>query len=188
MSALGLQRVRTVFLDRDGTINVKAASGDYVTSPTELVLLPGAAKAVAALNAACLRTVLVTNQRWLSEKSADPACYAAVHDRLEQLLADQGAWLDAAYYCPHARDVCDCRKPGIGMLLRAAREHSFDLAESVMIGDSDTDVMAGRAAGTATVLLRANGGGADSADVVVEDLAAAVRLILDVREKATTFA
>lgn len=66
MAAADLRNVRTVFLDRDGTINVKAAEGDYIRSPAELELLPGAATALAALNAAGLRTVLVTNQRWLS--------------------------------------------------------------------------------------------------------------------------
>jgi D-glycero-D-manno-heptose 1,7-bisphosphate phosphatase len=153
-----LRNVRTVFLDRDGTINVKAAEGEYIRSPVELVLVPGAAEAVAALNAAGLRTVLVTNQRWLSEPSADPTHFAAIQDRLRQLLADQGARLDAAYHCPHAANSCDCRKPLAGMLIRAAAEHSFDVAESVMIGDSDADVTAGRAAGAATILLRAGGG------------------------------
>ncbi|MGE2816593.1 D-glycero-alpha-D-manno-heptose-1,7-bisphosphate 7-phosphatase [Mycobacterium heidelbergense] len=175
---MDLRHVRTVFLDRDGTINVKAAEGEYIRSPAELVLLPGAAKALAALNAAGIRTVLVTNQRWLSEPSADPACFAATQDRLQELLAEEGARLDAAYHCPHAADSCDCRKPLGGMLFRAAREHDLDLAESVMIGDSDADVMAGRAAGAATVLLRPGGGEAANADVVVDDLAAAVRLIL----------
>jgi D-glycero-D-manno-heptose 1,7-bisphosphate phosphatase len=182
VAALDLRNVRTVFLDRDGTLNVKAAEGSYITSPAELVLLPGAAKAVAALNAAGLRTVLVTNQRWLSTSSADPAGFAAVQDRLEHLLADEGARIDAAYHCPHAAGTCDCRKPLAGMLFRAAREHNVDLAESVMIGDSDSDVMAGRAAGTATVLLRAGGGAAGDADVVVDDLAAAVQLILRANE------
>ncbi|OBG57493.1 HAD-IIIA family hydrolase [Mycobacterium sp. E3339] len=177
-----LRNVRTVFLDRDGTINVKAPDGEYIRSPDELVLLPGAARAVAALNAAGLRTVLVTNQRWLSEPAADTARFAAVHQRLEQLLADEGARIDAAYHCPHAAASCDCRKPEAGMLLRAAREHGFALTESVMIGDSDADVQAGRAAGAATVLLRAGGGTAAGADVVVDDLAAAVRLILGARE------
>lgn len=182
MAALDLCNVRTVFLDRDGTINVKAAKGEYIMSPGEMVLLPGAARAVAAMNAAGLRIVLVTNQRWLSQQSADPAIFAAVQDRLEQLLADEGARLDAVYHCPHAADSCDCRKPLAGMLLRAAREHSLDLKESVMIGDSDTDVMAGKAAGTATVLLRAGGKNAAGADVVVEDLAAAVQLILSAKK------
>ena len=64
------------------------------------------------------------------------------------------------------------------MLLRAAREHGFDLAEAVIVGDSDTDLMAGRSAGTATILLRPNGGGQVAADAVSRDLEAAVRLIL----------
>ena len=181
-----LRKVRTVLLDRDGTINVKATVGKYVTSPAALVLLPGAGQAVAALNAARLRTVLVTNQRWLSEPSADPRRYAAVHARLEQLLAHEGAWLDAAYYCPHEAGACDCRKPGPGLLLRAAREYGFDLAEAVMVGDSDADLMAGRSAGAATILLRADGGSAVGADAVVEDLAAAVRLILRAGQDATS--
>ena len=178
MSALNLRDLHTVFLDRDGTINVKAAIGEYIRTRAELVLLPGAAKAVAALNAAGLRTILVTNQRWLSEESADPGCYAAVHARLKQLLALEGAWLDAAYHCPHASGTCACRKPGAGMLHRAAREHNFDLAGAVIVGDSDTDLLAGQASGTATILIRGNGSGAVSTDAVVDDLGAAVRLIL----------
>lgn len=175
---MDLRTVRTVFLDRDGTINVKAAEGEYITSPADVVLLPGAAEAVAALNAAGLRTVLVTNQRWLSGRSADPAGFAAVQDRLDRLLADHGARLDATYHCPHAADTCDCRKPSAGMLFRAAAEHSFDLAESVMIGDTDSDVLAGKSAGTVTILLRSGGENGVGADIVVDDLAAAVDLIL----------
>lgn len=171
---MDLRNVRTVFLDRDGTINVKAPEGEYIRTPDELVLLPGAAKAVAALNSAGVRTILVTNQRWLSTPSADPARFAAVQKRLEELLADEGARLDAVYHCPHATDSCDCRKPLAGMLLRAAQEHGFDLEESVMIGDSESDVRAGTAAGAATIRL----GGGEGADYVVDDLAAAVRLIV----------
>jgi D-glycero-D-manno-heptose 1,7-bisphosphate phosphatase len=179
-----LRKVRTVFLDRDGTINVKAPQGEYITSPVDLVLLPGAAEAVAGLNAAGIRTVLVTNQRWLSTRSADLASFAAIEQRLDQLLAAHGARLDAAYHCPHAANACDCRKPGTGMLLRAAREHNLDLTEAVMIGDSSTDVLAGRMAGMATVLLCARGADAGGADAVAEDLAAAVQLILVPRVSA----
>ncbi|SPM35257.1 Histidinol phosphatase or a related phosphatase [Mycobacterium rhizamassiliense] len=176
---MDLRNVRTVFLDRDGTINVKAAEGEYIRAPQDLVMLPGAAKAVAALNAAGVRTILVTNQRWLSTPSADPARFAAVQQRLDELLADEGAHLDAAYHCPHAVDSCDCRKPLAGMLFRAAQEHGLDLSESVMIGDSESDVLAGRAAGAATILLRTGAApAAAGADVVVDDLAAAVRLIV----------
>ena len=183
MPGPGLEGIRTVFLDRDGTINVKAPEGEYVTSPAELVLLPGAARAVARLNAAGIRTVLVTNQSWLSRPSGRPESYAAIHARLDQLLAAEGARLDAAYHCPHAPATCDCRKPKPGLLQRAARELRIDLDQSVIIGDRDTDMMAGRAAGTSAILVRTGEVGsapadAGIADIVVDDLPAAVRLIL----------
>jgi D-glycero-D-manno-heptose 1,7-bisphosphate phosphatase len=185
--APGLRAVTTVFLDRDGTINVRPADGEYITSPADLVLLPGAGRAVAELNAAGLRTVLVTNQRWLSRSSGDPACYAAVHARLMQLLAAEGASLSAAYHCPHAIGACDCRKPQPGMLRRAAREHRFELGKAVIVGDSDGDLRAGRAAGTSTILLRPSGRedpAAAHADAITSDLPAAVRLILQARRAA----
>jgi D-glycero-D-manno-heptose 1,7-bisphosphate phosphatase len=180
MPAPSLRAIHTVFLDRDGTINVKAPEGQYVTSPADLVLLPGAAQAVARLNAAGMRTVLVTNQRWLSGPSGNSARYAAIHARLTQLLAAEGAWLDAAYHCPHSPGTCDCRKPHPGMLLRAAGELRFELDSAVIIGDSDSDLLAGRAAGTSTILLRsgADGPAAAIAAAVADDLASAVRLIL----------
>ena len=186
MPPASLRAISTVFLDRDGTISVKPADGEYVTSPADLVLLPGAARAVARVNAAGLRTVLVTNQRWLSGPAADPAGYAAVQARLEQLLAAEGAWLDAAYHCPHAAAACDCRKPSPGMLLRAAREYSIELDKAVIIGDSDSDLMAGRAAGTSAILLRpgAAGQAAANADAVADDLRSAVCLILRAQDTA----
>jgi D-glycero-D-manno-heptose 1,7-bisphosphate phosphatase len=198
MTAHGrLRAVRTVFLDRDGTINVPPAPDDYITSPADLVLLPGAAKAVADLNAAGLRTVLVTNQRWLSGPAGDARLYAAIHARLQYLLAAEGARLDAAYYCPHEEGVCDCRKPRPGMLRRAARDLRFELASAVMIGDCDTDVLAGTAAGAAAILLdpgdrraglawrgpvakltEGQHAGPAAPDIVARDLPAAVGLIL----------
>lgn len=179
-----LRRCRTVFLDRDGTVNVKSPEGQYVTSPAELSLIPGAAAAIARLNAAAVRVILVTNQRWLSGPARDPAGYARVHARLEELLAEHGAYLDAAYYCPHTAGSCECRKPGPGMLQRAARELRFSLDEAVMIGDSESDVAAGRTAGTATILLRsAQPLASGAADFVADDLADAVRLILSGQQR-----
>jgi D-glycero-D-manno-heptose 1,7-bisphosphate phosphatase len=168
-----------VFLDRDGTINVKAPDGEYVTSPVDVSLIPGAAAAIAELNAAALRVILVTNQRWISGPDGQPEAYACVHARLQELLAAAGAHLDAAYYCPHPLGSCDCRKPAPGMLHRAAKEHDLDLSAAVMIGDSEADVAAGRAAGTATILLRRDRHiTSRDADFVAGDLAEAVSLIL----------
>lgn len=186
MTADGLRAVSTVFLDRDGTINASPPPGGYITSPSDLVLLPGAARAVAGLNAAGLRTVLVTNQRWLSGPAGDEKLYAAIHARLEELLAAEGARLDAAYHCPHPLGTCACRKPAPGLLRRAAADLRLDLAESVMIGDSDTDVLAGRAAGAYTILLGPGQPGPSPArpDALAADLLAAVGLLPVMREIA----
>jgi len=102
----------------------------------------------------------------------------AVHDRLAELLAAEHARLDAVYVCPHDLDECDCRKPAPGMLLRAAREHpGIDLGRAVIVGDAESDVAAGAAAGTATIRL-ASGPVDTRADRVMPDLDAAVTWIL----------
>src|SRR4051812_29906294 len=82
---LATRQVRTVFLDRDGTINVKAREGAYIREPDDVVLIPGAAPALARLNRAGITTVLVTNQRWISQPGADPVIYEATHRRLVEL-------------------------------------------------------------------------------------------------------
>jgi D-glycero-D-manno-heptose 1,7-bisphosphate phosphatase len=178
----GAARITAVLLDRDGTVNIKAPEGRYITSPGELVLLPGAAGAIAQLNAASVQVILVTNQRWLSAMT-DMTPYQRVHARLEELLAESGAYLDDAYYCPHTSGSCHCRKPAPGMLERAAEEHFLNLPEAVMIGDSESDVEAGRAAGTATILLSATPDAPSSADYAAPNLAEAARLILGDRSR-----
>jgi D-glycero-D-manno-heptose 1,7-bisphosphate phosphatase len=141
------------FLDRDGTINVKAPEGEYVTSPTQLRLLPGAASAIRRLNLEGVPVFVVTNQRGIALGRMTEDDLARVHHRLDGLLARSGARVDAYYHCPHERDVCDCRKPGTAMLERAAAEHGVDLARSLLVGDSASDVEAGRKVGARTVLL-----------------------------------
>jgi D-glycero-D-manno-heptose 1,7-bisphosphate phosphatase len=165
------------FLDRDGTLNVKAPEGAYITGPDSLRLLPGAAAAVRRLNEAGVFVVLVTNQRGIARGLITPEAHTAIMARLEQDLAAGGARLDAAYVCSHGEGSCDCRKPGPGMLLRAAREHPrIDLRRSVIVGDSESDILAGRAAGTATIRISGEPA-ATQADYMVADLAAAVSLI-----------
>jgi D-glycero-D-manno-heptose 1,7-bisphosphate phosphatase len=157
---------------------VKAPEGAYVREPDELVLLPGAAAALARLTRAGLRTVLVTNQRWLSTPGADPDRYRATHARLVELLAETGGRLDAAYHCPHAAGACECRKPAPGLLLRAARELGLDPATAVIVGDAGSDIAAGRAAGTGTIRIGTGQDSGPRADATVPDVAAAVELLL----------
>jgi D-glycero-D-manno-heptose 1,7-bisphosphate phosphatase len=185
-AAIQLKDCRTVFLDRDGTVNVKASEGQYITSPDDLLLIPGAAEAISKLNAASIRVILVTNQRWLASKETKLADYNQVHVRLIELLTAAHAHLDAAYYCPHATRTCGCRKPNPGMLRRAAIEQAFSLSAAVMIGDTESDITAGRVAGTATIRLCSGQQFAFSnADFVVDDLAGAVNLILSVQQSVS---
>jgi D-glycero-D-manno-heptose 1,7-bisphosphate phosphatase len=169
------------FLDRDGTINVKAPEGEYIEGPGELRLLDGAAAAIARLNAAGVPVYVVTNQRGIALGRMTEDDLAAVHRRLDELLGAEGARVDAYYHCPHDKGACDCRKPGTAMLERAAREHGIELARSVMIGDSESDVEAGRRAGARTILVARDAGAAPQPGGSAPDAASlldAVRSVL----------
>jgi D-glycero-D-manno-heptose 1,7-bisphosphate phosphatase len=170
---------RTAFLDRDGTINVPAAEGDYVTAPGQVRLLPGAGAAIRRLNDLPARVVVVTNQRGIALALMGEDDLAAVNDRLEELLAAEGAHLDAILHCPHEKGTCDCRKPGTGMFERAAREvDGVELEGGAMIGDTAIDVEAGNRLGLTTVRLGPSAAGDPPADLEARDLAEAVpRLI-----------
>jgi len=149
------RRLDAVLLDRDGTINVKAPDGEYIIAPEQLRLLPGAAEGILMLNRAGVPVVVVTNQRGIALGRMDEADLAAVHSRLHQLLDDHDARVDGIFHCPHDKGTCDCRKPGTLMLRRARDSLGLTtLRHCVMIGDSSTDIEAGRRAGARTVLLR----------------------------------
>lgn len=169
---------RTAFLDRDGTLNVKAPEGEYVTTAEGMRLLPGAARAVRRLNSAGVFVVLVTNQRGIARGLLSGDAHAQIMRRLTERLAAGGAHLDAVYVCPHEEGCCGCRKPASGLLFRAAREHpGIELARAVTVGDAESDVLAGSGAGTMTI--RISGQPVISrADHVVPDLDAAVSIIL----------
>jgi D-glycero-D-manno-heptose 1,7-bisphosphate phosphatase len=149
---------RAVFLDRDGTV---AEEVGYVNHVSRVRLLPGSAAALRRIHTAGLLAVVVTNQAGVARDYFEEALVHQVHQRLKDLLAAEGARLDAIYYCPHHpregappyRLECDCRKPRPGMLLRAAKELNIDLPHSYMVGDGMVDVAAGRAAGATTVLV-----------------------------------
>lgn len=170
-----LPPIRWVFLDRDGTINVAAAAGEYITSADQLALLPGAAEAIRRLNEAGAWVGVVTNQRGIARGEMSEADLEAVHDRLAWELAGNGAHLDAIYHCPHEQGACTCRKPEPGMLLSAQREHpELDFAAAALIGDAPSDVQAGRRLGLTTVLLGAPGTPGAGADHVARTLPDAV--------------
>lgn len=179
---------RAVFLDRDGTLNVEV---NYLHRIADFVLIDGAAAAIQRLNEAGYVVVLVTNQAGIARGYYDEAALHTLHEHLVGVLAASGARIDAIYFCPHHpdwTDACACRKPAPGMLLQAAADHGLDLRRSWMIGDTRSDMQAGRAAGCRTVLVRTGYGAAIAADLlandasrpdaIVDDIGAAVQWVL----------
>jgi len=175
-----------VFLDRDGTLNEEV---DYLSDPEQLMLVPGAAAAVAKLNARGIPVVVVTNQSGIGRGKYGWQEFAAVMHRMGTLLALEHAHIDAVYASPHHEQgqgeyaVADHpdRKPNPGMLLRAAEEHGLHLPDSWMVGDKAIDLEAGRRAGCRAALVRTGYGtqvDGTAADLVAADLAEAVDRIL----------
>jgi len=148
------EALRTVFLDRDGVINEKAPEGDYVRRAEDLKLLPGAAAAIARLNRAGLRVVVVTNQRGVALGLYSKEDVLQIQAALEKTLAPEGARLDGFYFCPHEEGACNCRKPQPGLFGQARTDFpEIDPASSVMIGDSLSDVEFGRGVGMRTIFI-----------------------------------
>ncbi len=148
---------RAVFLDRDGVINHKAAEGEYVTRWEDFHFLPGAVEAISSLDRAGWSVIVISNQRCVAKGLLTIAELEAIHQKMLEELARAGAKLDGIYYCPHdGESLCLCRKPSPGMLLTAAQEHQIDLTSSWMVGDSESDIEAGKRAGCGTVRIIAD--------------------------------
>lgn len=154
-----LQPQRAVFLDRDGTINEEKG---FLHSEEQFRLLPGAASAIALLNRMGWLVIVVTNQPVIARGEITLEELDNIHCKMETLLGEEGAYVNAVYFCPHHPDSgfpgerpeyktgCSCRKPKPGMLLEAAKQFHINLALSWMVGDSERDMKAGETAGCHT--------------------------------------
>ena len=141
----------TVFLDRDGTVNRDTG---YIKSPQELDLLPGVVEAVARLNRAGARVVLVTNQSAIARGFITVDQLKTIHSVLLARLEAGGARLDAIYYCPHhPNDGCRCRKPQPAMIHRAVADLALDLSRAYVIGDQSRDMALARQVGARGILV-----------------------------------
>jgi D-glycero-D-manno-heptose 1,7-bisphosphate phosphatase len=184
---------RAVFLDRDGTINEEVG---YLSDLAQLKLIPGVGAAIKKLNEAGLKVVLVTNQSGVARGYFTESFVQETHARLEQMLRDEGARLDGIYYCPHHPTAgsppytvaCDCRKPGTGLIDRAARDLAIDVKKSYVVGDKWSDVELGQRAGAHAILVKSGFASDDpgnvrpphvvAPDFVAHDLAEAVAWIV----------
>jgi D-glycero-D-manno-heptose 1,7-bisphosphate phosphatase len=182
--------IKTVFLDRDGVINKNIPRG-YVTSPANLELLPNTAAAIKRLNDAGIPVFVISNQQGVAKGIMSGADLDSVDKEMRVLLGERDSTIGKSYYCTHlSADGCECRKPKGGQLKFAASEQAVDLATSIFVGDSPTDIMAGKDAGTvhnALVLSGAtktyvSGAWPVEPDSVHRDLLAAVEFIFNVNE------
>lgn len=176
-----------VFLDRDGTI---IRHVHYLSDPGSVELIPGAAEGIGLLKSLGYACVAVTNQSAVGRGLLTVATLDEIHDRMHRQLEERRMRLDALYHCPVAPGASDRtiiehydRKPGPGMVLRAARELGLDIANSWIIGDMLSDMLCGRNAGCGGTILVRTGRGMevpvdhDAIDYVADDLLAAARLI-----------
>jgi D-glycero-D-manno-heptose 1,7-bisphosphate phosphatase len=187
------QPCAAIFIDRDGTLNQDIG---YVSTPDDLVLYPWAAEAVRMVNESGLLAIVITNQSGIARGMYTEERLSSIHLRMIEQLACEGARIDAVYYCPHHPEVgdvryriaCDCRKPRIGMLDRAARDHRIDLKRSFVVGDKASDInLAGNAGARSALVL--TGYGRETLthpdrwpcepEIIAENLLGAVKQILD---------
>jgi D-glycero-D-manno-heptose 1,7-bisphosphate phosphatase len=146
--------VRYVFLDRDGVLNRKLPEGAYVSDWAQFQWLPGAVEAIARMNRAGLTVIVVSNQRGIALGRVSVEQLELIHGQMRSHLARQGARLDAIYYCPHDQGECNCRKPDIGLFEQARKDFpEVNADNSVVIGDSLSDIQAGRKLGMRTIFI-----------------------------------
>ena len=177
------RRQKAIFLDRDGTINEYVG---FLTDINDFRLAPGAGEAVKRINQSGYLAIVITNQPVIARGEVTVAQLDEIHKRMETLLGEDGAFVNAIYYCPHhphkgyAGEVaelkidCDCRKPKAGLLYRAAEDFNIDLTRSWMIGDGETDVECGKNGGCHTAKIGEKG----NADVSGNSLLECVNIIL----------
>lgn len=144
--------MKAAFLDRDGVINEDR--DDYVKNIRELKIYPHAPEAIKCLNEAGYVVVVVSNQQGVAKGVLSEDDLRMIEKEITRRVEAAGGCIAAFYYCKHlASENCACRKPKPGMLFQAADDLGIDLTQSVMIGDTERDVQAGKSAGCRTVLL-----------------------------------
>ena len=155
---LNIDKGWTLFLDRDGVIN-KKIEGDYVRSWSQFEFLPKTIEALKILSTIFGRIIIVTNQRGIGRGLMTEKDLLNIHKKMMKTFYKEGIKIDKIYYCPHdyKKEICDCRKPKIGMALQAKKDFSeIDFSKSIMVGDSLSDIEFGKNAGMKSILIGYN--------------------------------
>lgn len=130
-----------IFIDRDGTTNVRPKKAEYICKPEDFIWIDGSKEAIKKLNDAGYFVIMISNQAGIGRGVMTIDDFNAVQDKMQSDLREIGAHIDAVYFCPHSWDEnCECRKPKPGMLYKAQKDYSINLTECVMIGDDERDV------------------------------------------------
>jgi histidinol-phosphate phosphatase family protein len=149
---------KVIFLDRDGIINQKSSTVDYIKSWDEFRLLPGVIEALQLLIKNNFQIFIITNQAGVARGFMSEEDLQKIHENLINHFEKNNIHVTKIYYCPHGwNDGCSCRKPEPGMLLQAEKEFNFAIKEAIFIGDDARDKKAGDAAGCQTILMKPNG-------------------------------
>jgi D-glycero-D-manno-heptose 1,7-bisphosphate phosphatase len=171
-------RNKVIVLDRDGTIVIDR---HYLSDPADLEFLPGAAVGLRKMSDMGFRLAVITNQSGIARGFFSLARLNEVHERLSQMLRSIGVRLEGIYSCPHGpEDGCNCRKPKLELMRQASKELGFDMSQSIVIGDKDSDIEFGRRAGATTMLVSQPGSrsaASPAPDFIVENLSAAADVI-----------
>ena len=145
-----MNKLKTVFVDRDGVINQERSG--YVKSISELEIYPNVAKNIKLLKDAGFLVIVITNQSAVNRGIVTHEMINQIHNSIQDHLKKYGTFLDGFYYCPHTPDEnCNCRKPKPGLLQKAILELNIDLNSSWMIGDRDSDIEAANSIGCKSI-------------------------------------
>lgn len=164
---------KAVFLDRDGTINKEV---NYLYRPEDFVFIPGAVEAIKTFRRLGYKVIVITNQAGVARGYYKEEDVKALHQFLDNLLADEGTRIDAYYYCPHHPDgiveeykgECSCRKPKTGMIIHATKDFDIDLSNSIIIGDKEIDVQTGKKSGIGKCILVRSGHSTEEKNTVAD--------------------
>jgi D-glycero-D-manno-heptose 1,7-bisphosphate phosphatase len=149
--------MKLVILDRDGVINHDSA--EYIKSSDEWIAIDGSIDAIARLYRAGFTVVVATNQSGLARGKFDLDDLEAMHEKLTQLVEEQGAELGAIFYCPHhPDDKCKCRKPMPGMVDAIEAEFNISAEGFYFVGDSLRDLQAAKSKGCRPILVKTGNG------------------------------
>ena len=182
-------RDRVVFLDRDGVINTLVPNNGYVTSWDQFEFLPGVLDAIVTLNNRGYRIVVVTNQSCIGRGLATHEDINLIHRIMVEKIEEAGGTVDGIYYCPHEPGAgCSCRKPKPGLFLAAKEDLGIDLVQSIVVGDSLSDLQTVDKIHATSILVETGHGtttreqlgpGTVQPDIIVRDLEEAVKWILE---------